>query len=72
MLLIEELPSFTFREIDRLMRIMWPHKPVVTMTRIAKALCGLHGVCEVGPRRSYQQKPDVYNPATEVVSQYCF
>ena len=41
MLLIEELPSITLREMNRLLRTTWPHKPSVTEPTIARALSGM-------------------------------
>ena len=41
MLLIEELPSITLREINRLMRTTWPNKPVVNEATISRALSGM-------------------------------
>ena len=72
MLFIEELPSITFREISRLMRIMWPwpDKPVATETTIASVLSGM--LVSVKLVHDVQQKPAGYNLATEAVSQYCF
>ena len=41
MLLIEELPTITLREINRLMRTTWPNKPVVNEATISRALSGM-------------------------------
>lgn len=40
-MLIEDLPSLTLREMNALMRATWPHKPQVNETTIARALSGM-------------------------------
>ena len=41
MLLVEDMPTITLREMNRLMRATWPHKPLVTESTIARALSGM-------------------------------
>ena len=62
--------EFYLREINRLMWIMWPDKPVVTETRDARALCSLR-VSEKLAHDIPIKKPDGYHPAAEVLNQYC-
>ena len=40
-MLIEDLPSITLKEMNTMMRATWPHKPNVNESTIARALSGM-------------------------------
>ena len=40
-MLIEDIPTISLREMNRLMRATWPHKPAVSESTIARALSGM-------------------------------
>ena len=40
-MLVEDLPTVTLRELNTLLRNTWPHKPHVTESTIARALSGM-------------------------------
>ena len=41
-MLIEDIPTISLREMNRLMRATWPNKPEVSESTIARALSGMH------------------------------
>ena len=41
LMLVDDLPSITLKEMNRLMRATWPQKPIVNDCTIARALSGM-------------------------------